>query len=516
MTGKRKLKRQRSRKQLTPIEQDEFLAFQLRARLADMPFYMVWRFMSSLGWKFKNGKHYITPTGWNLGRAKEAMELLDTFSIAFQENGGNGDGDGDGDGNGGDNGRSMTSRPQLDLHLNQKVIGDVDLQKVRRDLLRAIFFESTGDSDSNGDGDTTSSDDSEDLTNDNDESDDDDDNNTPKKRKTHKEAANISEPLLPSRRSLRVSRVSASTSASTSATTNEPGTDQYFGSKPKKAKRNNKTRGKKSQKAKRQEGTTSTTTINHYTRDERQHSDVIIQCSKLSWPEPKECAANMMSSRNDVERSTRIAQDYINEHESMWKSLLSSNHSLLFHGFGSKRTMLNTFAKDSLRANGHVLTLNGFESNISMDRILDIMVQQFLNGVEPPLWNNNAIHNVDDDAECEYTSNLGFMPLAHMESTIVKRAIGISKAISTCRSKPIYLLVHNIDGIALRNRIAQDALSALVSNSIPTRVKGAKGQGQGQVQGNRMIGLVASTDHVDAQMLLWKTETLANFSWVSQ
>ena len=434
MTGKR------SRDQMTSREQDEFLAFQLRARLTDMPFYMIWRFMSLLGWKY-NDNYYVTPSGLNLGRAKEAMELLDKFSVSFRNDG---------------------PKPILDENLNKKQVCDKELQEVRRDLLKAIFFESAGDSDSE----TLIEDES------------DDSKETSKGSKTDE----LPKSSLPTRPGNNVRR---------SATTNEPGTDQYFG---KKARPNKKKKGLRNKKGNEE-------------IDQNQDTckDYLLKCSKLSWPEPKECALMMSQDSNSSECK---AAKYVEQHKSMWTSLLSSNHSLLFHGFGSKRKMLIQFAENSLRSNGDVLTLNGFDQNISIEAILDVMVQRFLNGVEPLF--NDGIHNsvLGETDENEFTSNLGCMSLAQIESTTVKRAISISKAISTSRSKPIFLVVHNIDGIPLRNRIAQDAISALVSNSTQERQRPKS-------QGNRTINLLASTDHVDAHMLLWKTETLSNFSWVS-
>ena len=49
-----------------------------------------------------------------------------------------------------------------------------------------------------------------------------------------------------------------------------------------------------------------------------------------------------------------------------WTFLLSTNHSLILYGFGSKRDLLNDFAKRELSIRGIVLVMIGYDSDISI------------------------------------------------------------------------------------------------------------------------------------------------------
>jgi hypothetical protein len=87
---------------------------------------------------------------------------------------------------------------------------------------------------------------------------------------------------------------------------------------------------------------------------------------------------------------------------------------------------------------------------------------------------------------------------------LVERAITVSRALAVKATEtllPIFLVIHNIEGPGLRNEIAQEALAALLVNSIVEN-------------GVAAIRLVASMDHVDTSALLWSPATMANFSWI--
>lgn len=162
-------------------------------------------------------------------------------------------------------------------------------------------------------------------------------------------------------------------------------------------------------------------------------------------------------------------------HYNEWKFLLSTNHSVLLYGFGSKRAVLNNFRSTCLEHVGDVLSIDGFDSSVDMNDILDLMVEMFLKKKDP---NPSG------------------------EVSIETRAVVIAEAIARAqleRKQPLYLLIHNIDGF--RSREAQHALSLLLTHSTIRDYC-------------RTIRLVASVDHVSAAALLWDPETTFNFDFI--
>jgi hypothetical protein len=164
------------------------------------------------------------------------------------------------------------------------------------------------------------------------------------------------------------------------------------------------------------------------------------------------------------------------------------------YGFGSKRFLLQNFVQLELSKHGHVLSLHGYDKDISLDGILNVLVQSFLDGVEPAI----------DPREESHTSPL-------------RRVVTISKALANQRPcLPIYLVIHNIDGISLRDSTTQDALSLLVSCSqVNAPARGIIREESLHLEPQRVVRLIASIDHLNASAILWKAETDLNFKWVS-
>ena len=158
-----------------------------------------------------------------------------------------------------------------------------------------------------------------------------------------------------------------------------------------------------------------------------------------------------------------------------WKFLLSTNHSLLVYGFGSKRSVLTDFRTTCLEAVGDVLSIDGYDSSIQVEKVFDLMVEIFLTNQDP---------------------------CGGRRVTLSERAIAIGEAIAirqVARKQPLFLLIHNIDGF--RNREAQHAISLLLIH--------------GSVENNtRTIRLVASVDHVSSTLLLWDPETTLFFDFI--
>lgn len=262
------------------------------------------------------------------------------------------------------------------------------------------------------------------------------------------------------------------------AVSNEPGTEQYFAKLSKKKQ---------------------------LEKPYVQISQDIFEttASKLKWPNPTSCVDEVRnkSLKNDI-ASSSITQNFERYHDE-WRFLLSTKHSLLFYGFGSKRGMINAFSSKSLQPTGDVLILNGYDPSISVASILDLFVDMFLNGIHPSI-----------PATPEYfdSYDIGMVrPSPISEPLVVTRAISIGKAVGLTSTKAIYLVIHNIEGSGLRNPYTYKALSALVFHS--DAIDGVNTQETDSYR-SRVVRLVASVDHIDAPSFL-DMDVMANFSWVS-
>mmetsp|Transcript_54296 Transcript_54296/g.63453 ORF Transcript_54296/g.63453 Transcript_54296/m.63453 type:complete len:812 (-) Transcript_54296:113-2548(-) len=229
------------------------------------------------------------------------------------------------------------------------------------------------------------------------------------------------------------------------------------------------------------------------------------------WPTPQECVEALHENPPEVRHATELAA-LQKTHEAKfeeWRFLLSTNHSLLFYGYGSKRDLLNQFAYEELRIEGDTIHLDSFHRDFHVSDLLDTLVHQFLNGNEPDL-REDVVFPPQWDSEralpCDgrYSMALGSPP------PLVKRAALIASRIATRntnhhhnQTRPVFLILHNIDGINLRNAHAQMALAALVVHSaLPNNSNG--------------IRLCASVDHVNSAVALWDTCVASNFSWLWQ
>jgi len=190
-----------------------------------------------------------------------------------------------------------------------------------------------------------------------------------------------------------------------------------------------------------------------------------------------------------------LDEDYVPSFDE-WRFLLSTNHSVLLYGFGSKRSLLNDFAENILPHDGEVLTLDGYDRTININDILTALVQLYLGGQEPRP--RSLVSRSGDRAT---SIGLGIVPPTQSSPAVVRRALAIGERLAFTRSFPIYLVLHNIDGVGLRYRQTQDALATLVASSVTS-------------DGTRMIRLVSSVDHVNASATLWSTQTRSAFGWI--
>jgi origin recognition complex subunit 2 len=247
-----------------------------------------------------------------------------------------------------------------------------------------------------------------------------------------------------------------------------------------------------------------------------------LQQQPIVFPTIEEYAATARSSYNNNQVVEEREASYHRENSSFedWRFLLGSHHSLLVYGVGSKRALLNRFASEELEKDGDVLAIDGFDKEVTMDGILQLIVDHWLDGMEP----SRSVHHRYDVqiggtshgpfGMQQYPRHDGLHP-----ALVVQRAIAIAKALAqevvassssstttgTC-CRPLYLVVHNIDGVALRNPTAQEALAGLAFHSTTTGARGGRGQS--------CIRLVASVDHVNGPALLWDSLTCSRFRWV--
>ncbi|KAJ3157610.1 Origin recognition complex subunit 2 [Geranomyces michiganensis] len=141
-----------------------------------------------------------------------------------------------------------------------------------------------------------------------------------------------------------------------------------------------------------------------------------------------------------------------------WEFESRQGFNLLFYGYGSKRRLLDRFARHLNTHGATVLAVNGFSPSLTLRGILKRLSEGVLNHTGPV----GSVHD-------------------HL-------ALVLSGLTS-----PITLLIHNIDAQPLRAPLAQLVLSSLAAH--------------------RNVTLLASIDHINAP-LLWDNVLAARYSWV--
>jgi origin recognition complex subunit 2 len=221
----------------------------------------------------------------------------------------------------------------------------------------------------------------------------------------------------------------------------------------------------------------------------------------------------------EVERCERIEASHALHDFKKWRFLLSTNHSLLFYGNGSKYDLLSQFCERELCQEGYCLQIDGFDADVSMDAILDLLVSVFLDGKEPHL---NDCDITGSGASASVSFSQGSSGRHTQESSakaVVDRALVVGQAIAKhCigMGNPIFLVIHSLDGF-LSTDIEQAALATLVRYSIPSRRDEMSDMDDFQRGSCPLVStlrLVASVDHVDAPAALWNSMTAFDLSWI--
>jgi origin recognition complex subunit 2 len=206
-------------------------------------------------------------------------------------------------------------------------------------------------------------------------------------------------------------------------------------------------------------------------------------------------------SRQNKQTNSSLMSFYKTNLYSRWLFLLSIDYSLLFIGFGSKRDLIDHFGRTVLKPIGDVYTIDGFARGVNIDQILDAVVQCALGTAS---FDTSAMP-AGDCPPVRALSSLGpRLPLNISHSKVLRRAAVIASEVHYrrtrpgTRTKPIYLCIHNLDGLGLRSAEAQQALCVLA------------------VAGQGIFKLIASADNVNSTLGLWDLATKQNFNWAWQ
>ena len=215
-----------------------------------------------------------------------------------------------------------------------------------------------------------------------------------------------------------------------------------------------------------------------------------------AWPDPKACVDSLRSIQWDEACGENDVSARHRAHFSDWRFLLSTNHSLLLYGFGSKRALLDRFGEEELSKEGDTLHIGAYDHSVTIDRLLDVLVDQLLGGLA---YADRM--RLKSEAFRGRSSGMDKITSVRAPPAAVQRAVEISIKIASTCSRPVYIVLHNIDGPGLRNQAAQEALSSLSAHSI--------------INGIRMIRIAGSVDHINAAVVLWNKRISKDFAWVS-
>lgn len=205
-------------------------------------------------------------------------------------------------------------------------------------------------------------------------------------------------------------------------------------------------------------------------------------------PSQEECIAEVESlhRQSNVDQAFDTFELQYQQQFSEWSFSMATSQSILLYGLGSKTTMLTSFGQH-LSSEGDVVSLNGYDPKIDLNRFLEYMDLLFCDGSGPTQINPHSSMAKNNIAVRD--SNKG----------LAKKAASIAKMFASKRSRPLFVLIHNIDGVGLRNRFAQDAIATLTTNS--------------RKDGSPMIRIVASVDNVNSAMVLWSPQVVHKFDW---
>jgi len=194
---------------------------------------------------------------------------------------------------------------------------------------------------------------------------------------------------------------------------------------------------------------------------------------------------------HEQERATLIKS--YSEEFWKWHTQLLCGFNLLFYGFGSKKKLLENFAKSHLK-DGACVFIDGNGSHLSIQNLLTYLTAMIfkIKRQDHEPWNNLL-----------YSANRVVQAIQqqHYLDGEEKKAVSkYGRQVSlTSDGKPpvpirrLYLIIHNLDNPRLTNERAKKVLSLLAAA--------------------QHIHIAASVDHVNAPYL-WDAELAERFNWV--
>ena len=158
-----------------------------------------------------------------------------------------------------------------------------------------------------------------------------------------------------------------------------------------------------------------------------------------------------------------VLRDITTKQFTQWLFHLANGFNILLYGLGSKRTLLETFAKRHLSSVPHVV-VNGYFPGLT--------VKQLLKAITVDVLHHTGIFKTDSEC-CTFIA-----------SSLATPGEGTPK--------DLFVLIHNIDGPMLQSERVQGVLSHLAS--FPH------------------VYMIASLDHINAP-LMWDQWKLSRFNW---
>ena len=144
-----------------------------------------------------------------------------------------------------------------------------------------------------------------------------------------------------------------------------------------------------------------------------------------------------------------------------WLFHLANGFNILLYGLGSKRMLLESFAKCHLSSVPHIV-INGYFPGLT--------VKQLLRAITVDVLHHAGVFKTDSECCAFITSSLG----------------------TPDSPKDLFVLIHNIDGPMLQGERVQGVLSHLASSP--------------------HVHMIASLDHINAP-LMWDQWKLSRFNW---
>jgi origin recognition complex subunit 2 len=147
---------------------------------------------------------------------------------------------------------------------------------------------------------------------------------------------------------------------------------------------------------------------------------------------------------------------------------LIQGFNLIFYGYGSKHSLLTTFAKNFCSKRGHVIVINGFFPNLSIKDVLS-SIEKVPELTSLPLSSTS----LESQAKRIYEF---FLPPSVRPTQITSPV-------------PLFLIIHNLDSPQLRTSKIKSCLSLLALNP--------------------RIHIVASVDHINSPLMFTTSECSA-------